>query len=380
MKVTGGRPTLGATIDYNGNPPQCQLKYYIVLRPGLQIPIQLPAGDWSGLARKLSDQLNGRIDEGSLLGVSAIELAKTVAMIRNPFNLLKPDWKRHASPRGRPPRTAAILQRDEGALKRASNIWLEHRYGWNALWQDIKSVAKTTSKMLADEGPVDDGGGLDAITNKEEFFGIMPQEVYLQGDSPAYWDPTGYYVRNWAKVGAGGAFRARLRSVGKSSAVYRVGCKQVVETAHRWSRSKRLINAYGLDASSIASVLWEIVPFSFVVDWFVDPLGIWRAPSDRQRLHSSDVRGLCSSLKIKADFDLDILLQGNPRSASPNWVGREPVGWTQGYFPGLISCSYRKYSRFTDIPAGGFASIFVEKDLSLIQKTSGIALLAQKFF
>jgi len=380
FKCKGGTGSFQTYIQYAGNPSICNLKFKIVARPGSSLSYQLPAGDWAGLAGKLADRLNGRIDEGSLIGVSAIELAKTVAMIRNPFSLMKPNWRNFTyitSKKGHKIRLAARdLQKKEGSVKRLSNIWLEHRYGWNALWQDIKAVSKTTAKMLADSDPTDDGGGYDAITEQEQFSGVNQGYYYLPGDNSSYWSD--WYINNWPSVGASGNYRIRFRTM-DSKGVYRVGCKQAIESAQRWSRTKRLINAYGLDASSIASVLWEIVPFSFVVDWFIDPLGIWQTPSNRLRLHASDVKNLCASLTVVSSLATDVLLCGNPFGATTNWAYRQPQVWGVGYFPGIFNATFKSYQRWNDIPGGSMSSVFTDKDLSLIQKVSGIALLAQKF-
>jgi len=313
--------------------------------------------------------LNGRIDEGSLLGVSAIELGKTVAMIRNPFNLLKPQFRKIA---GR--RSASLLARD--GIKRASSIWLEHRYGWNAFYQDIKAIAKTTAKMFRDEGPTDDGDGLDAITNKEEFNGVYQDVIYNDPGSSASWLPEN--SANWYNEGAAHSLRLRLRTL-SSRAVYRVGCKQKVDAAIRWSRSKRLINAYGLDSASIVSTLWELVPFSFVVDWFVDPLGMWRNPAVSRRLHQSDVKGLCASLKIEGNFSVDVRLVGCPFRDDPDYVYRSKIGGSPGVIEDIMRVSNKRFYRYANVPVeGGFESVFADKDLSFIQRTSGIALIAQK--
>lgn len=363
----GAEVTLESWVEYAPSPTKplrCLLQYRLPMRHTAVLDYQLPAGNWSGLAGQLADQLNGRIDEGSLLGVSAVEAAKTIAMIRNPFNLLKPNWRKtaKASP-------AAVL-----SIKKASNIWLEHRYGWNALWQDIKAVAKTTRKLLDDAKPIDDGGGLDAITVKEEFTGIFPTWTYNPGDTESFW--TAHKDDGLAQAGDH-SYRVRLKSI-SSRGVYRVGCKQRVDAAIRWSRTKRLINAYGLDTSSIADVIWELVPFSFVVDWFVDPSGIWHS-SSRNRLHQCDVKGLCSSLKIEGTWSADVLLIGNPYKEFPEWIYRSRTAVGPSYFPTVATCSHKGYERWVDVPDGSFSSAFADKDLTLIQRISGSALLVQKF-
>lgn len=375
----GNAITFDTWVQYAPDPsklPICYLSYVLKARPVTNLSYQLPAGDWSGLAGKLADQLNGRIDEGSLIGVSAIELAKTIAMIRNPFNLLKPDWRRHTHS-ANAHHTALQLAR-QGARK-ASSIWLEHRYGWNALWQDIKAIAKTTAKMISDQGPTDDGDGLDAITNKEEFADIFPSVIYNTGDSPSSWASSENGTYQWWSAGSAASYKLRLRTL-SSKGVYRVGCKQKVDAAIRWSRTKRLINAYGLDASSIANVLWEIVPFSFVIDWFVDPLGIWQSPAVSRRLGQSDVVDLCHSLKIEGSFSFDVRLIGNPHRNESEWIYRSTAAGGPGYFKNVGSASFRKFIRGSGVPAeAGWSSLLESKDLTFIQRISGIALLAQKF-
>jgi hypothetical protein len=68
--------------------------------------------------------------------VTLAEAQKTIRMIRNPFNLLRTNWRK--------------LCRRETALslhKKAANVWLEGQYGWNSFWYDVKASVKTYAKL-----------------------------------------------------------------------------------------------------------------------------------------------------------------------------------------------------------------------------------------
>lgn len=117
-------------------------------------------------------------------------------------------------------------------LKGYSNAWLEMSYGWKPLIQDIYGAVETLqAPMLHGSGEVFSGSGV------------------VRSDST--WSSGPYYYATWTRV--------------KRECKAKVQATVMVKNPNLW-----LANKMGL--VNPATVLWEVTPFSFVVDWFV-PVG-----------------------------------------------------------------------------------------------------------
>lgn len=331
--------------------------------------------DWAQMCIDLSKKLNGSHSEGLLLGVTFAELRKTIAMIRNPFGLLKADWRK------------IVRNLSASSLsKKAANCWLEGQYGWKATYRDIKVAAKTyeswDKRLQLD--PWELLYDRYSISTKEEYG--CGQWVYPLGRSEADWtgkrdNYTGSYPYY---LGRGGDVRIRIL---RNTAKYNVGCHQNLDVAERWDRTRAALNALGLDLSSMVDTLWELVPFSFVVDWFVDPLGLWHLPGAINRLHRQDVEMPSYSMKFERAYTAQSYfnwpLYFGPVTGS---LGQQSP-WTyktiEQFLPGGHMTStegrsvlYRRYSGFPDLSA--LLSSLAGFGLSTLQGISGASLAIQR--
>lgn len=124
----------------------------------------------------------------------------------------------------------------------ARNSWLAYRYGWMPLLGDVASAAEAAASVLY---------------NKPE-----EQRVLCRGPkSENFW--TTRYTANSTHYGHGSGLTSSARSCmflerQESKAWLTVRCK---------SRSLMRLEQFGL-ANPLA-LAWELVPFSFVADWFV---------------------------------------------------------------------------------------------------------------
>jgi len=118
----------------------------------------------------------------------------------------------------------------------ASDSWLEVKYGWKPLLQDVESLAKATALGWQ----------------------VEPADIVLRSRSRKKSDP--YYVAGTA---------TDLTVEGEASVKVSYTCTfSVIDQSTR--------NLQGLGLIDLGSVAWELIPYSFVVDWFV-PVGSWIA-------------------------------------------------------------------------------------------------------
>jgi hypothetical protein len=123
--------------------------------------------------------------------------------------------------------------------KDAANRWLEGQYGWRPLVQDVQSAAEFAASMLFSQRVV--------LRKRAQTAGSL---VVL--------DPMDYIPLNEYQVPF---HRVYMRRRTTYTVQRRVGC--VVEKRH-----SDVPDSLGF--TSPALVIWEIVPFSFVIDWFIN--------------------------------------------------------------------------------------------------------------
>jgi hypothetical protein len=127
------------------------------------------------------------------------------------------------------------------ASKHASNRWLELQYGWNPLMSDVNGAMEALDRAHA--------------PGSYRFNVVSTGHETLDWESP--WQ---------SGLGPQGAFQRSCK------AQIRQKCKV------RWDFSyddQSIVRTYSsLGVTNPLELVWELVPFSFVVDWFV-PIGDW---------------------------------------------------------------------------------------------------------
>lgn len=186
----------------------------------------------------------------------ARELASTISMLKNPFKIV--DFvRKHASKKSKKGTFKSALRSAHSRKPKstsarsvtnaASNAWLEGTYGWNPFVGDLLAAAdllrsaNKKRRLLAAEPP-----------HAFEFKKSASINVVL---AP-------YYV--WRPYGISGG-----SVVGSVSAKY-YGSFKVNPSAQAENGLTAMARAINLDR--IGYALWDAVPYSFVVDWFL-PLG-----------------------------------------------------------------------------------------------------------
>lgn len=183
------------------------------------------------LYAKTYDKLVERLGETASLGVSLAQWRQADAMIskrgeqllRFTIQLARRNPLGVASALGISARRArAIMQTHHGVSRKLSDLWLEFWFGWKPMFSDIYSAGEVFSQDIP-------WGRLRAARREEQFVDTYP--------APYYW---GWRYKETKRVSIG------------------VDVRLVNPNLH-------LLNQLGL--LNPAQVIWDAVPWSFVVGW-----------------------------------------------------------------------------------------------------------------
>lgn len=333
--------------------------------------VTVPSGPWGELLDDLASQANGSLSEAASLPVTLLEGAKTIAMIRNPFNLLKPNF--HRSVRKLSARALAV---------KGANVWLEGYYGWKSMYQDVMSLSKATANLLHDSSSLYfDKLGKRLCARKSDTQFSSRTDYVLGTTEPAWQSMAGRGWRNSGMYYLETGDHARLVNHSLKHA-YTLGCRQVMQVSDRLRRTKAFLAQYGARSwSDIRDVIWEVIPFSFVVDWFIDTRGIW-APINQWRLNQLDIKQVGHSTRSSGEYNIELYDDPNAyaNGGSQKWTYKYAISVDK---PTSLSTT-GKYCSYVRTP--GFPSVdvvyakFLSKGLKFIQGVNGAALLAQVIF
>lgn len=173
-------------------------------------------------------------------GLILAEAKETIQLLTSPATFLVKQLKRLKRPRTlRPQKLSRKLQ---SALQYASDAWLQYRYAIMPTISDIADISEKTTKVLTPKvGFRRVGGGVQGPESYNRVCGIV-----------------GFYTCYFS------------RSVSTGSEIRYIS--HLFYDIVDYAAAER--NRLGLGASQIPSLIWELVPFSFVVDWVVD-VGSW---------------------------------------------------------------------------------------------------------
>lgn len=184
--------------------------------------------------------------------VDIAELSQTYSMLKNPFreslNLLKKTRKVFTGKSLRA--MAARGKRIWGNYHipdAASSTYLEWRYGWNPLFHSIDDTCRAIAQNM------------NQCKRRFTGRGSASDQDEGQANSVSYWNPLGC---------SNGGMKNEAITNRKESVKYRAG---VLAEGYLSSASN-----LGVSFADIPSTAWELVPYSFAVDWFVG-VGDWLA-------------------------------------------------------------------------------------------------------
>jgi len=294
----------------------------------------LPTPDWSQLVQSVGETLDGSMVASSNMLVTIAEAGQTYRMLRNPMNLLSARW-------GRSVRTLRQI------TKSGSNAFLEYKFGWRQLYRDLRSLSQAFSKARAHAAYLQSRKGLWSNCRKT---------VQLESSDtfPSYEFGNGL---SGVVLTLGGLHGKRKASF--SVDILRGEAFQILSSA-------RYAQQY-LGTDKLIEALWDVVPFSFVVDWFID-VGRLVALNPYFLCNRHQLRRLGYSYK-------------DTWSANLNCVVSLPVNYGDNIRDELDLPDQEVFTEYHRIPGFPDDTIYqsIFGSLSIRQISTGGALIAQRW-
>lgn len=176
-----------------------------------------------------------------MAGEILADFGKTLSMLRHPFRKATDYATRMVASRNR-----LMKRKSMTLLKATGQTWLEYRYGWRPLIQDTHEVVRQATKLRA---------ASDRRFQVARGGASSERSITLSIDTKIYSDAYAVVgtrtLTEKVRANAGVMFSTRPSSIGE-----------------------RVSSALGLGARDVLPTAWELVPFSFVADWFVN-IGDW---------------------------------------------------------------------------------------------------------
>jgi hypothetical protein len=174
-------------------------------------------------------------------GIFLGELTKTIRMIRNPLNALVSSINSNYLSRLRR-RRSSIVGRGRKGARVIANTWLESVYGWAPLLADIDDGAKALANLVNYRAPVKHVVGMET-NNRKDVFSIA---TGMSPDGSYFFIDTFGVEEELVTVKYSAAVKARFGGSGPAAA----------------------LADFGLTMRNFAPTVWELIPYSFLVDYF----------------------------------------------------------------------------------------------------------------
>jgi hypothetical protein len=274
--------------------------------------------------------------EASVLGGEiARDMGSTLAMLKRPFSgavdLLGRMTKAASRNAGKTAKSAARAK---------ANAWLEYRYGWRPLISDVKTIVTDAQKLH------------DRAMGKRLVF--RSTERQSGSKTVTFVDKRALGIlASWPSTGSA----TRTQSVRVSAGV--------IAQYSAESYADAAMRTLGLRLCDVPSTAWEIIPFSFVVDWSTN-VGKWiRAVTP---VPGINILGNWVTTIINDEH----YISGSFKCSSPGPPPRTDIGDL-----GSARTTSNTYTRAVNQPLPTTPDILL-KPLTRYQEADALALTAQK--
>lgn len=171
--------------------------------------------------------------------INLYQLPKLVQMLRTAFRRLG-SLHRLLTSRDPEQRIRALGHHGMVAIKNLDGLWLEWRYGWRPLIMDLVNLADAFAKSTKKPPP--------RITYRA----TEKYDFEQAKENTSTYDP----------IGSGNGLKNSFQTRVKTSYKFRAGI--MLDGA-----SLTVNKLYGFRKEDVPAAVWDAVPYSFVVDWFV---------------------------------------------------------------------------------------------------------------
>lgn len=184
-------------------------------------------------------------------GVVLGELGKTLKMVSSPAKALRGKATTLIS---RLTKVKKRATRGASLTKALADTWLETTFGWKPLLADMKDGATALARLAT----------RDALERQQfRAFGEVPNFVSsFQGSVQVQCGPGGTYVINL--LGEGSTVRY------SQCILYGMWATKIQDATRAHSTAKRLATLSGFNWEDVIPQAWELVPWSFLVDYFTN--------------------------------------------------------------------------------------------------------------
>lgn len=284
IKSAFGEITPGSLFCYKkigGTVFQIDIDGCYVLLPydtGWNIPSLMLYGTWNDtLARRCLTRAYARKNKANVeTGVILGELMETLELIRHPLRSLSRGLKSIF-------RANSLARTAKSAVTTVSNEWLKLQYGILPAIKDVQNIQAQFHK--------------DVSYHTDLLRRASAKEILIQDSVMTYNRLCNVIGANFGPV----PLQTRLQAF----TMTKVTCCSTVYYQHLLNmEAATMARTWGLSPDQVLTTFWQLVPYSFVVDWFVD-VGNWlRAISPS---HEFVVLGNSTSQKTTVDsFIVDV--------------------------------------------------------------------------
>jgi len=240
----------------------------------------------SSLAQKINAAQHA-LQGGTVIG----ELRETLGMIRHPGQAIYRGVGQYLG--GLKKVVKGTAPRSRKRIDVVAESWLEYSFGWKPLFNDVRDGMKALSQIRNGRMPrkTVTATGTDSAG---------PNEPTLRSD-------------NYGPV----KIRYQVGQYSKSSVKYTSSV--MVKTPDDRGGIAQIL---GLDLPNFIPTLWELIPYSFLVDYFTNVGDIIQAQSNPTATVNWTVKGTCVEATCKVDVPrCDITPSGNP------YATRSTLAW-----------------------------------------------------
>jgi hypothetical protein len=229
------------------------------------------------------------------------ELAEAIHGIRNPAKGLRDYLVEHARDAKRLAKRGIRLKHSIKRINKAvGELWLERSYHWLPLVGDLESAAQSLARLSTLE---------DA------------KFVSFEGFDKFVWPDSGYSTASFGPM----SLRWRPRFTEESKVRF-YGQVVAFNDLDPGSFSSLLATRLGLNLSQAFPTMWELIPFSFVADYFSNTgamISAYSFPSAAMRWCN---RAILQSSRVSAT-DLQMTLPASTASQRYEWITQNPGGF-----------------------------------------------------